>query len=277
MTMIYALANQKGGVGKTTTAVNLAAYLAVIGRRVLVVDVDPQANATSSLGVDKNQVAFSLYEALIEGVPLEETVISTNRSHLYLAPAAPRLAGAEVEMVPLIAREHVLRRLFLPVAPSYEYVLIDTPPSLGLLTVNALTAAADGVIIPVQCEYLALEGLGNLLSTVRLVRENLNPGLRIRGLVLTMYDARTNLSQQVVDEVRQYFSDQVFETIIPRSVRLSEAPSYGEPILKHAPRSPGALAYAALTRELLLGDGVIPVGEREGEKQPKRLREGGMS
>jgi len=277
MTKIYALANQKGGVGKTTTAVNLAAYLAAIGRRVLVVDVDPQANATSSLGVDKNQVASSLYETLIEGVPLEEAIISTNRSHLYLAPAAPRLAGAEVEMVPLLAREHLLRKRLLPIALRYEYVLIDTPPSLGLLTVNALTAAADGVIIPVQCEYLALEGLGDLLGTVQLVRENLNPTLGIRGLVMTMYDARTNLSQQMVNEVRQYFSDQVFETIIPRSVRLSEAPSYGEPILRYAPRSAGALAYAAFTRELLLGDGVIPPGERERNKQPERLHEGEVS
>jgi chromosome partitioning protein len=276
MTKIYALANQKGGVGKTTTAVNLAAYLAVIGRRVLVVDVDPQANATSSLGVDKNQVAPSVYEALIEGTPLDQTIIPTDRSHLYLAPAAPRLAGAEVEMVPLLAREHLLRKQLLPVAPRYEYVLMDTPPSLGLLTVNALTAAADGVIIPVQCEYLALEGLGNLLNTLRLVRENLNPRLRIRGLLMTMYDARTNLAQQVVDEVRQYFPGQVFEAIIPRSVRLSEAPSYGQPILKHAPRSAGALAYASLTRELLLGDGVAPAGEREREKLSQPLPEGEM-
>jgi chromosome partitioning protein len=277
MTKIYALANQKGGVGKTTTAVNLAAYLAAIGRRVLVVDVDPQANATSSLGVDKNQVAPSVYETLIEGSPLEETIMATNRSHLYLAPAAPRLAGAEVEMVSMLAREHLLRKKLLPVASGYEYVLIDTPPSLGLLTVNALTAAADGVIIPVQCEYLALEGLGDLLNTVRLVRENLNPRLRIRGLVMTMYDARTNLAQQVVDEVRRYFAGQVFETIIPRSVRLSEAPSYGEPILKHAPRSAGALAYAALTRELLLGDGVVPASERAREEHLQRLAEGEVS
>jgi chromosome partitioning protein len=277
MTKIYALANQKGGVGKTTTAVNLAAYLAAIGRRVLVVDVDPQANATSSLGVDKNQVAPSVYETLIEGSPLEETIMATNRSHLYLAPAAPRLAGAEVEMVSMLAREHLLRKKLLPVASGYEYVLIDTPPSLGLLTVNALTAAADGVIIPVQCEYLALEGLGDLLNTVRLVRENLNPRLRIRGLVMTMYDARTNLAQQVVDEVRRYFAGQVFETIIPRSVRLSEAPSYGEPILKHAPRSAGALAYAALTRELLLGDGVVPAGERARQEGFQRLVEGEVS
>lgn len=277
MTKIYALANQKGGVGKTTTAVNLAAYLAAIGRRVLVIDTDPQANATSSLGVDKNQVMPSLYEALIEDVPFEKAIISTDRSHLDLAPAAPRLAGAEVEMVPLLAREHLLRKRFQPVVPRYEYILIDSPPSLGLLTVNALTAAADGVIIPVQCEYLALEGLGDLLSTVRLVRENLNPGLRIRGLVLTMYDVRTNLAQQVVDEVRRHFANQVFETIIPRSVRLSEAPSYGEPILKYAPRSSGALAYAALTRELLLGDGVVPAGEREREIQPQARHVGGTS
>ncbi len=269
MTKIYALANQKGGVGKTTTAVNLAAYLAAIGRRVLVVDVDPQANATSSFGVDKNQVNPSLYEVLIEGLPLEQTILATNRSHLYLAPAPPRLAGAEVEMVPMLAREHLLRKQLLPVACRFEYVLIDTPPSLGLLTVNALTAAADGVIIPVQCEYLALEGLGDLLRTVQLVRENLNPGLRIRGLVMTMYDVRTNLAQQVVDEVRQYFPGQVFETIIPRSVRLSEAPSYGEPILKYAPHSPGALAYAAFTRELLLGDGVVPAGEKQAPKDAK--------
>lgn len=277
MTKIYAMANQKGGVGKTTTAVNLAAYLAAIGRRVLVVDMDPQANATSSLGLDKTQVMPSLYETLIEGAALKEAIISSHRPHLDLAPAAPRLAGAEVEMVPLLAREHLLRKRLLPVVSGYEYVLIDSPPSLGLLTVNALTAAADGVIIPVQCEYLAMEGLGDLLGTVRLVRDNLNPDLCIRGLVMTMYDARTNLAQQVVNEVRQYFGDQVFETIIPRSVRLSEAPSYGEPILKYAPRSAGALAYAALTRELLLGDGVIPTGEREVEEQSEWLREGVVS
>ncbi len=273
MTKIYALANQKGGVGKTTTAVNLAAYLSAIGRRVLVVDADPQANATSSLGIDKNRITPSLYETLIEGAPMEQTIIPTTRAHLYLAPSAPRLAGAEVEMVPLLAREHLLRKRLLPIASQYEYLLIDTPPSLGLLTINALTAA-DGVIIPVQCEYLALEGLGDLLNTVRLVRENLNPKLCIRGLVLTMYDARTNLAQQVVDEVRQYFPGQVFDTIIPRSVRLSEAPSYGEAILKYAPRSAGALAYAAFTRELLLSDGVVPTGERRHEPKSERLQKG---
>jgi len=276
MTKIYVLANQKGGVGKTTTAVNLAAYLAAIGRQVLVVDVDPQANATSSLGVDKNQVMPSLYETLIEGMPMAQTIIPTNRSCLYLAPAAPRLAGAEVEMVAMLARERLLHKRLLPIESRYEYILIDSPPSLGLLTVNAL-AAANGVIIPVQCEYLALEGLGDLLNTVRLVRENLNPDLGIRGLVMTMYDARTNLAQQVVNEVRHYFTDQVFQTIIPRSVRLSEAPSYAEPILKYAPRSAGALAYAALTRELVLGDGRVPAGKQTHDKQLQELREGEVS
>jgi len=277
MPKIYALANQKGGVGKTTTAVNLAAYLAAIGRRVLVVDTDPQANATSSLGIDKNQVERSLYEALIDGLAVEQVVIPSVRSHLDLAPSAPRLAGAEVEMVPLLAREHLLRKRLESVVSRYEYILIDSPPSLGLLTVNALTAAADGVIIPVQCEYLALEGLGDLLGTVRLVRENLNPNLRIRGLVMTMYDSRTNLAQQVVEEVQRYFPGQVFETIIPRNVRLSEAPSYGEPVLKYAPRSAGALAYAALTRELLLGDGIVPAVESEHLKPPQFLHEGEAS
>ncbi|OQY26131.1 MAG: sporulation initiation inhibitor Soj [Anaerolineaceae bacterium 4572_32.1] len=273
MTKIYALANQKGGVGKTTTAVNLAAYLAAIGRRVLVVDVDPQANATSSFGLDKNQIRLSLYESFIESVPLEQTIVSTNRTHLYLAPSAPRLAGAEVELVSMIARERLLSKGLQAIASRYEYVFIDTPPSLGLLTVNALTAA-HGIIIPVQCEYLALEGLGELLNTIQLIRENLNSNLYIRGLVMTMYDARTNLAQQVVKEVRRHFGEQVFETIIPRSVRLSEAPSYGESILKHAPRSPGALAYAALTRELLLGDGVVPAKEKGDKNQSRRLYEG---
>lgn len=276
MNKIYALANQKGGVGKTTTTISVAAYLAAIGRRVLVVDTDPQANATSSLGMEKSQVVKSLYESLIEGLPLEETLVTGLRPHLDLVPSAPRLAGAEVEMVSMLAREHLLSKRLQPVAHRYEYVLIDSPPSLGLLTVNALTAAAHGVIIPVQCEYLALEGLGDLLNTVKLVRDNLNPHLQIRGLVMTMYDGRTNLAQQVVEEVKQYFPGQVFETIIPRNVRLSEAPSYGEPILKYAPRSTGALAYAALTRELLLGDGVVPAGPQKPSEPPKHLHEGAL-
>jgi chromosome partitioning protein len=254
MVKIYAFANQKGGVGKTTTAVNLGAYLAASGQRVLVVDVDPQANATSSLGFDKNSLSLSTYDALIDRVPCSQVIVPTKWQHLALLPSTPALAGAEVEMVHILAREHLLRKALAPVADLYHYILIDSPPSLGLLTVNALTAAADGVIIPVQCEYLALEGLTELLRTIMLVRDNLNPRLYVRGLLMTMYDGRTNLSAQVVAEVRRHFKDRVFRTIIPRSVRLSEAPSYGEPILAYAPRSSGGLAYQALAQELLSGD-----------------------
>jgi chromosome partitioning protein len=261
--IIYALANQKGGVGKTTTAVNVGAYLAHWGQRVLVVDVDPQANATSSLGVDKRAVPLSTYDLLVHEVPLADAVRPGGRERLDLAPASPALAGATVELINLPRREYRLRQALAGLgqredeAPDrqYDYVLIDCPPSLGILTVNGLTAATDGVIIPVQCEYLALEGLSQLARAIELVRRALNPTLRLRGLVMTMYDARTTLSRQVVDEVRRHFPGRVFKTIIPRSVRLSEAPSYGQPITSYAPRSAGSLAYAALTRELLVGDG----------------------
>jgi len=250
MTRIYAFANQKGGVGKTTTAVNVAAYMAAAGKRVLLVDVDPQANATSSLGVDKNSLSRSIYDVLINSLPITEIISLTNWVRLDLAPSSPGLAGAEVEMVGMLAREHLLRKALASILDRYDYILIDTPPSLGLLTVNALTACHK-VIIPIQCEYLPLEGLAQLIHTIRLVRENLNPELRIMGLVLTMYDSRTSLSRQVVEEVRKHFPGHVFRTIIPRSVRLSEAPSYGEPILKYAPSSAGAIAYKALTDEIL--------------------------
>ncbi len=253
MVKIYTLANQKGGVGKTTTAVNLGAYLAASGRRVLLVDVDPQANATSSLGVDKNALSKSIYDVLIQGEDLTSVLALTKRLGLDLIPSTPALAGAEVEMVSLLSRESRLRKALAPLLDKYDYILIDPPPSLGLLTINALTAA-HGVIIPIQCEYLALEGLTQLLQTINLVRDNLNPGLRVRGILLTMYDGRTNLAQQVVEQIRQYFSGSVFRVIIPRSVRLSEAPSYGEPILSYAPSSAGALAYEALAREILVGD-----------------------
>ena len=259
MPIIYALANQKGGVGKTTTAVNMGAYLAHWGQRVLVVDIDPQANATSSLGVDKRSVPTSTYDLLVREVTLGQT-LRTIRERLELVPASPTLAGATVELVGLPEREYRLRQALetLRDGPSgrYDYVLIDCPPSLGILTVNALTAT-DGVIIPVQCEYLALEGLSQLARAIELVRRALNPNLMLRGLVMTMYDARTTLSRQVVEEVRRHFPGRVFKTIIPRSVRLSEAPSYGEPILSYAPRSAGSMAYAALTRELLEGDGRV--------------------
>lgn len=251
MSRIYAIANQKGGVGKTTTAVNLGAYLAAAGKRVLLVDVDPQANATSSLGVERQGLAHSTYDVLLAGLPAQEAILLTDQVRLDLLPATPALAGAEVELVSMIAREHRLRRALEPVADRYDFIFMDCPPSLGLLTVNALTAAQDGVLIPVQCEYLALEGLGHLLKTIYLVRDNLNPRLTIAGVVLTMYDARTNLSRQVVEEVRRYFPAHVFQTVVPRTVRLSEAPSYGETIRSYAPRSPGAAAYQKLAQELM--------------------------
>jgi len=258
MSKIYALANQKGGVGKTTTAVNLGAYLALSGMRVLLIDIDPQANTTSSLGLDKNDLPLSIYDAIINKIPLTEIILLTDHFCLELVPSTPALAGAEVELVGLLAREHLLHKAIAPVDERYDYILIDCPPSLGLLTINALTAAADGIIIPVQCEYLALEGLTLLIHTINLVRDNLNPGLRIRGLLMTMYDTRTNLSRQVVQEVRKHFPDKVFDTIIPRNVRLSEAPSHGETILDYAPQSVGGAAYRTLARELMMGDDLNP-------------------
>jgi chromosome partitioning protein len=252
VTRVYAFANQKGGVGKTTTAVNLGAYLSAAGRRVLIIDADPQANATSSLGIEPGSVRHSVYDTLVQQRPLAEVVIPTRHAGLLLAPSTPALAGAEVEMVSMLAREYLLRNALDSVSDHWDYVFIDCPPSLGLLTVNALAAAKSGVIVPIQCEYLALEGLGRLWGTIQLVRENLNPRLSISGMVLTMFDARTNLAAQVVREVRTHFPEQTFRTIIPRSIRLSEAPSYGQTILTYAPESPGGVAYAALAEEFLM-------------------------
>lgn len=264
MTRIYAFANQKGGVGKTTTAVNLSACLAEAGCRVLLVDADPQANATSSLGVVTEELACSLYDVLIRRRPVSDAIVATRHAGLDLLPSAPALAGAEVEMVAVLAREHLLRRALEGATSGYSHVLVDCPPSLGLLTVNSLVAATDGVIVPIQCEYLALEGLGRLWHTVQLVREGLNPGLFISGMVLTMFDSRTNLAEQVVNEVRSHFPDQTFRTVVPRSVRLSEAPSYGQTILTYAPASSGAQAYRLLAREFLereAGDGASEPAE----------------
>ena len=254
MGKVYALANQKGGVGKTTTAVNLGAYLTTHGKRVLLVDVDPQANATSSLGIDKTKVNPSINDVLINHVPLAQIILLADPLYFEIAPSAPVVAGAEVEMVSMLAREHLLRKALSSVAEAYDYLLIDCPPSLGLLTINALTATVDGVIIPIQCEYLALEGLSELLRTIKLVRDHLNPQLTVRGLLLTMFDSRTNLSHQVGTEVRGYFADKVFTTVIPRNVRLSEAPSHGQSILTYAPHSQGAQAYEALAEELIRAD-----------------------
>lgn len=248
---IYCIANQKGGVAKTTTAVNLAAYLAAAGRRVLVVDMDPQANATTCLGVDPRAVTASVYDVLISGQLAQDALTLTAHVGLHLLPATQDLAGAEVEMVQTIGRERLLARGLEPLRERYDYIFIDDPPSLGLLTINGLTAATAGVIIPVQCEYLALEGLSHLLRTVQQVHDVLNDRLAVAGVVLTMYDGRTNLGQQVVHEVRKYFPRETFKTVIPRNVRLSEAPSYGQTILSYAPGSAGALAYRALAAEFL--------------------------
>lgn len=248
---MYVFANQKGGVAKTTTAVNLGAYVAAMDRRVLVVDMDPQGNATTSLGIDPRRLTRSVYNLLIDQTPPEEVLTLTDRLGLDLLPSTTDLAGAEVEIARLMARERLLARALRPMEEKYDYIFIDSPPSLGLLTINGLTAARNGVMIPVQCEYLALEGLSLLLQTIQQVREILNEQLVVAGVLLTMYDGRTNLGQQVVHEVRNYFPEQVFETIIPRNVRLSEAPSYGQTVLSYAPQSAGAQAYEALAKEFL--------------------------
>ena len=256
MTRIYTLANQKGGVGKTTTAINIAAFLAQMGQRVLVIDLDPQANATSCLGVDKHTVQGSTYDAIINEDAPAGFILFNERLKLSLLPSSPALAGAEVELVEESGREFRLRNAIESLDEKFDYILVDCPPSLGLLTVNGLVAARDGILVPVQCEYLALEGLGQLTQTIQRVQSSLFPGLQVRGVILTMYDSRTNLSHDVVEEVNNHFPGQVFKTIVPRSIRLAEAPSYGLPISAYSPSSVGAQAYEALTKELLKGDGV---------------------
>jgi chromosome partitioning protein len=254
---IIACANQKGGVGKTTTVVNLATYLALAGDLVLVIDLDPQGNTTSGLGLDRGKFEHSIYEAIIEDAPVSEMVVGTIVPGLSIVPSSISLAGAEVELAPLPQRERRLARILAGLVGSYDYILLDCPPSLGLLTVNALTAA-DAVVIPIQCEYYALEGLSQLIATVNLVRNHLNPDLAIKGVVLTMYDSRTNLSAEVDAEVRKHLGSAVFETVIPRSVRLSEAPSYGLPIALYRHDSKGAEAYSSLAGELRERDGRPP-------------------
>ena len=249
MSKVIAIVNQKGGVGKTTTAVNLSAALAQKGKRVLLIDEDPQGNATSGLGIDKNQEK-SIYDVLVGDATIEETVIKTNIKNLYVCPSNINLAGAEVQLVNMESRENRMKEKMKTIQDDFHYVIIDCPPSLGLLTINSLTAA-NSIIIPIQCEYYALEGVGQLMNTVNIIKQQLNKDLYIEGVVLTMNDARTNLSNQVISEVKNYFMDNVYKTIIPRNVKLSEAPSYGMPISVYAPKSKGARCYEKLANELL--------------------------
>lgn len=250
MSKIIAIFNQKGGVGKTTTNVNLSACLAKLGKKVLVIDIDPQGNTTSGFGFNKNAIDESIYDSLINNVDINKIILKTNISGLFLVPSNVELAGAEIELTKKEEREIILRKILTNVKPKFDYIFIDCPPSLGLLTINSLVAA-DSVIIPIQCEYYALEGVSQLMDTIKLVKKNLNPFLEIEGVVLSMFDGRTNLSIQVVDEVKKFFRGKVYTTIIPRNVRLAEAPSHGLSIIDYDPKSKGAEAYLELAKEFI--------------------------
>lgn len=254
MSYVIALANQKGGVGKTTTAVNLGAGMASLGKKVLLVDADAQGNATSGVGIAKSEIGKEIYDVLVNEEPMQEAIVHTAHKGLDIVPATIQLSGAEIELTPQMARETRLKAALDVVKDQYDYVLIDCPPSLGLITINAFTAS-DSILIPVQSEYYALEGLSQLLNTVQLVRKHFNPDLKIEGVLLTMFDARTNLGIQVNQEVRKYFKNDVYKTVIPRNVRLSEAPSYGLPIMDYDPKSKGAEKYMKLAKEVLANHG----------------------
>ena len=271
MARVIAIANQKGGVGKTTTAVNLAASLAAAEQRTLLIDGDPQGNATSGIGLEGEKVKLTVYQALIGQATLDQTILrSIQFARLDVAPATPDLAGAEIELIDRPRRELAMREAIAPVLGRYDYVLIDCPPSLGLITVNML-AAADAILIPLQCEYYALEGLSQLLNTVHLLQRGVNPGLAIDGVILTMYDARLNLSRQVAAEAREYFGAKVFETMVPRNVRLAEAPSFGKPIILYDIASVGAQAYMGIARELLRRHAQAPTSEETERDEARAL------
>lgn len=250
MSKVIAIANQKGGVGKTTTAVNLSSCLAYKGKKVLIIDIDPQGNTTSGLGIDKKSLVRSVYDVLINDASIQDTLVSTAIENLKLCPSNIQLAGAEVELVPIMSRETRMKVALSEIKKDFDFVLIDCPPSLGLLTLNSLTAA-DTILVPIQCEYYALEGLSQLMNTVKLVQRHLNPALDVEGVVLTMFDARTNLSIQVVEEVKKHFRNKVYRTVIPRNVRLSEAPSFGLPIILYDPKSKGSECYLELAEEVI--------------------------
>nr|MDK2850216.1 chromosome partitioning protein [Candidatus Cloacimonadota bacterium] len=250
MAKIITIVNQKGGVGKTTTTVNLAAALAVLEKRTLLIDFDPQGNASSGVGIDKDNVEYQVYDALIGRVAIADAILPTNTEGLFCVPGNINLTGAEIELVHEFAREHKLKEALEPILKDWDYIIIDCPPSLGLLTVNAMTASSD-LIVPIQCEYYALEGVSQLLTTIRLIQKNLNPSLNIMGIVLTMFDKRVNLSMQVAKEVHRYFKEKVFRSVIPRNIKLTEAPSFGKPIFLYDIRSPGAMSYLNLANEVL--------------------------
>jgi chromosome partitioning protein len=270
MGKIITICNQKGGTGKTTSAVNLATYLALLGRKVLLVDLDPQANATSGVGINKHDVKRSTYHVLLEELDIKEILLPTAVKELYLAPSSLDLTGAEVELVSVLGREYRLKRALVKEKENFDFVIIDSPPSLGLLTINSL-CAADSVFIPVQCEYYALEGVTQLVNIIKLVKDNLNPALTIEGVLLTMADFRTNLTREVIQEVKNYFQEKVYTTIIPRSIRLSEAPGFGQPVALYDKDSVGAQKYEELTREILGIDSSVP---RLDNSQSKEITEG---